>query len=184
MSKMQHFGWVSPYPAAQAAKALVNPTVNYFLSPELCYQAYTSSHAVNDQAFFSTAKSVTLRESPVSLTKIMKTWALRKRQRRATSPQRPNVFLTSTDDHVDQSWKQASFPSLLFALFLFLTVKKGKQEKEERSFSCCDLQDGAGCVQTLADAWKPRLMPRSHVAYTMLVRNSVLSLTISNLKYL
>ena len=61
------------------------------------------------RTFFSSAKGVTLRESPLSLAKNTKTWAPRQCQRRAICPQQPNIFLTSNADDVDQSWKRVPF---------------------------------------------------------------------------
>ena len=93
-----------PYPATQAAKASFTAFLHHFRS-----QATKPSHAVNERTFFSSAKVLTLRESPLSLAKNTKTWAPRQCQRRAICPQQPNIFLTSNDDDVDQSWKQGSF---------------------------------------------------------------------------
>ena len=100
-----------PYPATQAAKASPKKKFTAFLQHfrSQGHQAYTSSHAVNERTFFSSAKVVTLRESPLSLAKNTKTWAPRQCQRRAICPQQPNIFLTSNDDDVDKSWKQSSF---------------------------------------------------------------------------
>ena len=106
-SKMQHFGRVRSVSCHTSCESVV-----HCLSaplPESGHQAYTSSHAVNERIFFSSAKVVTLRESPLALVKNTKTWAPRPCQRRAICPQQPNIFLTSNDDDVDQSWKQGSF---------------------------------------------------------------------------
>ena len=106
-SKMQHFGRVRSVSCHTSCESVV-----HCLSaplPESGHQAYTSSHAVNERTFFSSAKGVTLRESPLSLAKNTNTWAPRQCQWRAICPQQPNFFLTLTDDDVDQSWKQGSF---------------------------------------------------------------------------
>ena len=106
-SKMRHFGRVRSVSCHTSCESVV-----HCLSaplPESGHRAYTSSHAVNERTFFSSAKVVTLRESPLSLAKNTKTWAPRQCQRRAICPQQPNIFLTSNDDDVDQSWKQGSF---------------------------------------------------------------------------
>ena len=104
---MQHFGRVRSVSCHTSCESVV-----HCLSaprPESGHQAYTSSHAVNERPFFSSAKVVTLRESSLSLAKNTKTWAPRQCQRRAICPKQPNIFLTSNDDDVDQSWKQGSF---------------------------------------------------------------------------
>ena len=60
-SKMQHFGRVRSVSCHTSCKSVV-----HCLSaplPESGHQAYTSSHAVNERTFFSSAKVVTLRVS-------------------------------------------------------------------------------------------------------------------------
>ena len=107
-SKMQHFRRVRSVSCHTSCESVVH----CFSAPlpESGHQTYTSSHAVNQgRTFFSSAKGVTLRESPLSLAKNTKTWAPRQCQRRAICPQQPNIFLTSNDDDVDQSWKRVPF---------------------------------------------------------------------------
>ena len=82
--------------------------------PDSRYQAHTSSHAAHERAFFSSAKGVTLRESPLSLAKRTKTRAPRQCQQQAICSQQPNIFLTSwrrttTILTNPQAWKQGSF---------------------------------------------------------------------------
>ena len=103
-STMQHFGRVRSVSCQTSCES-----VFHCLSaplPESGHQAYTSSHTVNERTFFSSAKGVTLRQSPLSLAKNTKTWAPRQWQRQAICPQQPNIFLTSNDDdaYVDQSY--------------------------------------------------------------------------------
>ena len=110
---MQHFGRVRSVSCHTSCESVV-PCLSAPL-PESGRQVYTSSHAVKERTFFSSAEAVTctLRESPLSLAKNTKTGSPRKCQRRAISPQQPNFFLTLNDDDVDQSWKQGSFHRFL-----------------------------------------------------------------------
>ena len=71
--------------------------------PESGHQAYTSSHAVNERTFFSSAKDVTLRESPLSLAKNTKTLSSQ------TMSAAGDLSAAAQHDDVDQSWKQGSF---------------------------------------------------------------------------
>ena len=89
LSKMQHFGRVRSVSCHTSCESVVH-CLPAPLS-ESSHQAYTSSHAVNDRTSFSSAKVVTLRESPLSLANNTKTWAPRQCQRRAICPQQPNI---------------------------------------------------------------------------------------------
>ena len=100
-----------PYPATQAAKASFTAILHHFGSQatnrtrrRTPWMSELSSRRRLLKAFRA------LKESPLSLAKSTKTLALAPRQcqRRAISPQQPNIFLTSNDHDVDQSWKQGS----------------------------------------------------------------------------
>ena len=79
-----------PYPATQAAKASFTAFLHHFQS-QATKRTRRRMHAVNDRTSFSSAKVVTLRESPLSLANNTKTWAPRQCQRRAICPQKPNI---------------------------------------------------------------------------------------------
>ena len=64
---MQHFGRVRSVSCHTSCVSVVH-CLSAPLS-ESGHQAYTSSYAVNERTFFSSAKGVTLRESPLSLAK-------------------------------------------------------------------------------------------------------------------
>ena len=74
-SKMYHFWRVThPDPATHAAKASFTAILHHFLNhPRSQAAKRTRRRKVNELAFFSSAKGVTLRESPLSLAKITKT---------------------------------------------------------------------------------------------------------------
>ena len=82
LSRMQHFGRVRSVSCHTSCESVVH-CLSAPLS-ESSHQAYTS-HAVNDRTSFSSAKVVTLRESPLSLANNTKIWAPRQCQRRAMS---------------------------------------------------------------------------------------------------
>ena len=86
---MQHFGRVRSVSCHTSCESVVH-CLSAPLS-ESSHQAYTSSHAVNDRTSFSSAKVVSLRESPLSLANNTKIWAPRQCQRRAICPQHPNI---------------------------------------------------------------------------------------------
>ena len=105
---MQHFWRVRSASCHRSCESVVH--CHSTPLPQSGHHAYTSLHAVNERSFFSSAKGVTLRESPLSLAKSTKTRAPRQCQRQTICPQQPNIsVLTSNDDDVDQSWKQGSF---------------------------------------------------------------------------
>ena len=110
-SKMQHFGRLRSVSCHKSCESVVH-------CPSAPLQRRSQAtkrtrHAMNEWTFFSSAKGVTLRESPLSLAKNTKTWAPRQCQGQAICPQQPNIFLTSKDDDVDQSWKQGSLTALI-----------------------------------------------------------------------
>ena len=94
-SKMQHFGRVRSVSCHTSWENVVH-RLSAPLRESGHQASYTSSHAVNERTFFSSAKGVTLRESPLSLAKNTKTWAPRQCQLRAICPQQPNIFSSPT----------------------------------------------------------------------------------------
>ena len=108
---MQHFWRAShPYPATHAAKASVH-----------CHSAPLSESGVRVLSVHVVARKMSELSSRLLKALLSESFhypwitlqrpaAPRRCQRLAICPQQPNIFLTSNDDDVDQSWKQGSFP--------------------------------------------------------------------------
>ena len=184
-------------PTTTASPAGPQSNQNVWVLPPISRNAYTSSHAVNERTFFSSAKVVTLRESPLSSAENAKTWAPRQCQRRAICPQQPNIYLTSNDDDVDQSWKQGSFQSsftdsfpvcqatrktvaLHSTLLVLLGEKSGRWSSSPRH---CAFSNRS-CAHRFAPKWsaltapRQRRLPELHVGLHGLARSA----TIKSLK--
>ena len=166
LSKMQHFGRVRSVSCHTSCASVVH----CLFAPlsESSHQArYTSSYAVNDRTSFSSAKVVTLRESPLSLVNNTKTWAPRQCQRWAICPQQPNI-----ERRRCSSVLEAGFLSLIPSPYakrpenggsaLDAPRFAGRKSGRWSSSPCHGAFSNRSCAHRFAPKWSALTAPRQH----------------------